>query len=127
MKKLITLILAATVLSSIASAATTFRGKRGLDKQLERIEAVLGDTERDLSEQKRAFLERRAEVLELQVEVRAALRAAVAELGDDATKGELKAAHQAVREQYKEQFTALKEERRAERDERRGARETVEG
>ncbi len=127
MKKLITLILAATVLSSFASAGTTFRGKRGLDKQLERVQAVLGDTERDLSEQKRAFLERKAEVLELQVEVRTALRAAIAELGEDATQEEIQAARHAVREQYKDQFAAMKEERRAEREARRAARETPVG
>lgn len=127
MKKLITLFLAATVLASFASAATSFKGKRGLDKQLERIEAALGNTERDLSEQKRGFLERRAEVLELQLEVRAALKTAVSELGEDATEEELKAARQAVREQYKEQFQAMKAERRAEREERKAARETPAG
>ncbi|MDQ8181474.1 hypothetical protein [Pelagicoccus sp. SDUM812005] len=126
MKKLITLILTVTVFASLANAATSFRGKRGLDKQLERIEAVLGDTERDLSEQKRAFLERRAEVLELQLEVRASLKAAIEELGEDATQEELKAARQAVREEYKEQFQAMKEERRSEREARRSARETAE-
>lgn len=125
MKKLITLLLAASVLASFASAATSFKGKRGLDKQLERIEAVLGDTERDLSEQKRGFLERRAEVLELQLEVRAALKAAVAELGEEATEEELKAAREGVREQYKEQFQAMKEERRAERADRKASREAA--
>ncbi len=127
MKKLITLILAATVLASFASAEKSFKGVKGLDKQLERIEAVLGDTERDISEKKRGYLERRAEVLELQLEVRAAMKSAVEELGEEATEEELKAARQAVREEYKEQFQAMKEERRAEREERKAARETPEG
>lgn len=127
MKKLITILLAATMVGSLANAATSFRGNRGLDKQLERIEAALGNTERDMSEQKRAFLERRQEVLQLQLEVRDALRTAVSDLGEDATEEEIKAARHAVREQYKEQFTAMKEERRAERDERRAARETPVG
>lgn len=127
MKKIVTLLLTVTVFASLANAASSFRGKRGLDKQLERIEAVLGDTERDLTNKKRAYLERRAEVLELQLEVRKSLRDAVSDLGEDATEEELKAARQAVREEYKEQFQAMKAERRADREARLAARETAEG
>ncbi|MBD5781337.1 hypothetical protein IEN85_17685 [Pelagicoccus sp. NFK12] len=126
MKKLITLLLTVTVFASLANAASTFRGKRGLDKQLERIEAALNDTEREIPEQRRAYLERRAEVLELQLQVRQSLKTAIEELGEDATKEQIHAARQAVREEYKEQFEAMKAERRAEREARRAARDTVE-
>ncbi len=127
MKKLITLVLVGSVLSSFASAGTSFRGNRGLNQQLDRVQAVLGDAECDLTGQRRAFLERRAEVLELQLEVRAALDDAVAELGEDATLEEIQAARQAVREQYRDQFAAMKEERRAEREARCLAREIPAG
>lgn len=122
MKKLVTLVIAAAAIGSIASAAT-ITSKRGIEKQLTRIEAVLGDTERGLSEQKRAFLQDRQEVLQLQLQVRETMRAAVADLGDAATEEQIKAARQAVREQYKEQFAAIKEQRRAEHKERKSARE----
>lgn len=126
MKKLITLVIAAAAIGSIASGATV-RNKKGIEKQLTRIEAVLGDTERGLTEQKRAFLQDRQEVLQLQLQVRDAVRAAVADLGADATEEQIKAARQAVREQYKEQFAAIKEQRRAAHKERKSARETPVG
>lgn len=126
MKKLITLIVALSALASLSTAAP-FRGGSygGLEKQLERIDAVLGKTDSDLSERKRAFLANRQEMLTLQLEVRDAMRDALAD-HENLSREEIEAAREEVRNQYRERFETFKEERRTERRERMGPRGTAE-
>lgn len=128
MKKLITFIIAFAAATSIATAAGPRFGESlgKLSSQLERINTVLGDEEKEISDGRRAALEHRAEMLALQIDVRKAVKEAVQGLEEDATKEEIKAVVHGVRVQFKDQFQALKEERRAIRAERRANREVVE-
>ncbi len=96
---------------------------RRLDKQLERIEAILDGDTSELSDRKLAFLESKKEFLNLQIDFRDALRSAVSDLGEDATEEERRAARGEVREQFADQFREFKEARRDRIRERRQARE----
>lgn len=128
MKKLITCIIAIVAATSIATAAGPRKAKslEKLGNQLERITNFLDEKGDEIAEGKKSALEHRASILELQIEVRAAVRAALAELDEDATKEEVREAVHAARVQFKDQFQALKEERRALRAERRANREDAE-
>ncbi len=96
---------------------------RRLDKQLERIEAVLEGDISELSERKLAFLESKRDFLNLQIDFRDALRSAISDLGEDATDEQRRAARSDVREQFADQFREFKEARRDKIRERRQARE----
>lgn len=133
MKKLL-LLLAAFIFSVNYSVAQDDTGdepaerperprNRGLDRQLERIEAVLGGDTSEISDRKLAFLESKRDFLNLQIDFRDALRSAISDLGEDATEEERLEAKGAVREQFADQFREFKEARRDRIRERRQARE----
>lgn len=128
MKKLITFIIAFAAAASIATAAGPRHGKslEKLGNQLDRISNFLEEKGDEIGEGKKAALEHRASVLDLQIQVREAVREAVGELEEGATREEVKEAVHAVRVQFKDQFQSLKEERRSLREERRANREAAE-
>lgn len=102
---------------------------RGIERQLNRIEERLQDT--DLSERRRAFLEEKKGVLELQARLHDALRdriRAMKELrGDEElTEEEREAAREQIRNQFREEIKAIKDERRARVQERRAGRDIEE-
>ncbi|MBK1879594.1 hypothetical protein [Pelagicoccus mobilis] len=125
MKKLVTFIIAFAATASILTAAPERKG-RDLQKQIDRINAVIEEKGDDLAEGKAAALQHRLAVLELQQAVRAEVKEVVEGLGEDATKEDIKEAAKEVRLTYKDQFQALKEDRRTLREERRANREAVE-
>ena len=93
---------------------------------LDRINAALEERE-GLSEKKIAYLEQRRDLLSFQLEMRTALRAALSELADDATKEERKAAVRSVREQFTEDLEGIKQKRRQFMKSRRANRDSGEG
>ncbi len=93
---------------------------------LDRINADLEDRE-GLSDKKIAYLEQRRDLLGFQIEMRTALRAAMSELADDATKEERKAAVQSVREQFAEDLEGFKQKRSKFMKRRRANRDSGEG
>ena len=72
------------------------------------------------------ILNERKEMLELQVQIRDALRAAIHDLGEAATDEQREEARRAIREEFAGQFRELKDARRAVREERREARHGAE-
>lgn len=125
MKKLIAFIIAFAATASILTAAPERKG-RDLQKQIDRINNFIEEKGDELGEGKAAALQHRLSVLELQQTVRAQVKEAVAALGEEATKEEIKEAAKAVRVEYKDQFQALKEERRTLREERKAVRDAAE-
>ncbi|MBT3483427.1 MAG: hypothetical protein HN457_18585 [Opitutales bacterium] len=123
MKKYITLLLAVGITSSLAFAAPDRpdRPKRPtLQDQIERIGGILEDA--DISDRKKAYLEGRLAVLEIQSEFRAAVKAKMTELGDEATKKQRQDAMVVVRESFKENMDGLKNTRRDKFERRRHLR-----
>lgn len=113
MKKYIAVLLALAVTSTVgfAQGDDIERPKRhGLDRIIIRVQEALENVEPD--SRREAFLERRLEFLSLQLEIRAALRAAIAELGENATDEEREAARDNVRDQFSEEIDAIKDARR---------------
>ena len=96
------------------------------EAMLDRINAALEERE-GLSEKKIAYLEQRRALLSFQLEMRTALRAALSELADDATKEERKAAVRSVREQFTEDLEGIKQKRRQFMKRRRANRDSGEG
>jgi len=96
------------------------------EAMLDRINAALEERE-GLSEKKIAYLEQRRDLLSFQLEMRTALRAALSELADDATKEERKAAVRSVREQFTEDLEGIKQKRRQFMKSRRANRDSGEG
>ncbi len=124
MKYLTTLL--AFVLTSTATFAVDRpeRHRPRTDAMIERIKAALDRGE--LSERRQAYLEHRLSYLELHKEIRTAVRDAIADLGDDATRVERKAAMEEVRATFSDQLQDLKDARRdavKKRRHRRGADE----
>jgi len=130
MKKLIAFIIAFAATASIVTAGPLQRKGRDLQKQIDRINNFIEERGDDLAEGKAAALEHRLAVLELQQTVRAEVKEAVdalkEEYGEDLTREQVKEAVMDIRVSYKDQFMALKEERRALRQARRDARDAAE-
>lgn len=114
MKKYITLLVAVAITSSFALSAGKERPERPkrptLAEQIERIGGILEDGE--LSDRKKAYLENRLAVLEIQREFRAAAKAKMAELGGEVTKKERHEAMKNLRESFSEELDGLKVSRR---------------
>ena len=121
MKYLSSLLIALIFASGVASAIgdRPERERPRVDAIIDRIQDAL---EGDLSDRRRAYLEHRLAYLELHSDIRAAMREAFAELGQDATKEQRQEAAAAVREQYSDQLQDLKEARRDAMRQRRGNR-----
>ncbi|MEM9160039.1 MAG: hypothetical protein AAGB46_13420 [Verrucomicrobiota bacterium] len=120
MKKLVLLVIAFAISGSFAFGQERERRLPDIDKQLERIENALADE--DISDRKKAFLEDKKELLTLQQSFRDAVRAAVEDLGEEATVDDIRAAKRGVREDFADDFRAYKESRREAARERREAR-----
>ncbi|MFL3659480.1 MAG: hypothetical protein ACJ07L_15685, partial [Opitutales bacterium] len=91
-----------------------------LQDQIERVGGILEDA--DISDRKKAYLEGRLAVLEIQSEFRAAVKAKMTELGDEATKKQRHDAMVVVRESFKENMDGLKNTRRDKFERRRHLR-----
>jgi len=126
MKKYLLSLIAFGILSSAAFAKIERPKMKRQEAMLDRINAALEDRE-GLSDKKIAYLEQRRDLLGFQIEMRTALRAALSELADDATKEERKAAARSVREQFAEDLEGIKQKRRQFMKRRRANRDSGEG
>ncbi len=123
MKKLTVLLMAIAISSSMVSAVEFARPRMdGIDKQRERIAAILEDADAELSERKRAYLQQRLEILDIQSDFRTALRDAISELGEDATREERSDVVRSVRDTFAERFEEIKDRRRDATTHRRNQR-----
>ena len=114
MKKYITLLVAVAITSSFAFAADRERPDRPkrptLEEQIERIGGILEDA--GISDRKKAYLENRMAVLGIQSEFRAAVKAKIADLGDEATRDARHEVMKGLREDFKVALDGLKVNRR---------------
>ncbi len=110
--KYLSVLIAFVIATSASFAQEDLRDgleRPAVDTVIERIKAAL---EGDLSDRRKAYLEHRLAYIELHAEIRAALRVAIADLGEDATRDERKEAHLAIRDQFSDQMHAIKDARR---------------
>jgi hypothetical protein len=125
MKKYLTLLIALAITSSFTFAEDGVRPERPkrptLAEQIERIGSLLEDV--DLSDRKRAYLEGRKAVLDIQSEFRAAVKSKMLELGDDVTRDVRHDAMKGLREDFTTAMDSLKDTRRGMFDRRRQLRE----
>ena len=112
MKKYITLLVAVAVTSSFAFAAERPErpDRSTLEEQIDLIGGILEGTE--LSDRKRAYLENRVAVMEIQSEFRAALKARMAEIEEDISKEKRHDIMKGLREEFKGALGELKVNRR---------------
>ncbi|MGK0241157.1 MAG: hypothetical protein ACI92G_004649 [Candidatus Pelagisphaera sp.] len=114
MKKYITLLIAVAITSSFAFAVDGERPERHkrptLAEQIERIGGILENE--DISDRKKAYLENRLAVMEIQSDFRAAVKAKMAELSEEATKEERHEAMKTVRESFADALDGMKVSRR---------------
>ena len=121
MKKYLLALLALALTSNVAFALDGERPRRPgiLDRQIERIGNILEDETVDMSDERRAYLSARLDILLVQQEFREAVKAAMQELGEDATREQRRAAMEGVREDFADKLDVLKDKRRAFMDKRR--------
>jgi hypothetical protein len=117
MKKYITLLIAVAITSSFAFAVDGERPERPerpkrptLAEQIERIGGILENE--DISDRKKAYLENRLAVMEIQRDFRTAVKAKMAELSEEATKEERLEAMKTVRESFADALDGMKVSRR---------------
>lgn len=121
MKKYLIALVALALTSNIAFALDGERPRRPgiLDRQIERIGDLLEDETVDMSDERRAYLEARLGILGVQRDFREAVKAAMQELGEDATREERRAAMEGVRDDFADKLDVLKDARRSFIDKRR--------
>ncbi len=119
MKKYILALIALALTSNIALALDGERPRRPsiLDRQILRIGELIEAGE--LSAEREAYLQARLGILSIQRDFRTAVKAAMQELGEEATREERRAAMEGVREQFADQLVVLKDTRRSFIDKRR--------
>jgi hypothetical protein len=124
MKKYITLLIAVAITSSFAFAVDGERPERHkrptLAEQIERIGGILENE--DISDRKKAYLENRLAVMEIQSVFRDKVQEAIADLGEGATEEDRHDAMRDLRDNFKEELDGLKVNRRALFDGRRELR-----
>ena len=119
MKKYLIALVTLALTSNFAFALDGERPDRKslLERQIDRISSLIESGE--LTQERADYLNARLEVLNLQKDFRDAVKAAMQELGEEATREERRAAMEGVREDFAEQLDTLKDARRAFFDKRR--------